>query len=412
MLTALIKLADIAGRSLFVLIVLYALPTRSSGQFGLILTLIGLFAFLSGFERYVDLQRTLVCKTVGEADQLIFSILRFFGVNYLLWLPILALLLYGWVELSTGTILLCLLIALGEHLANEFYRIALITHRHRSLLLVTMVKNIVLLAIVFYDALISRKPYDLNQLLTLWAVLSVLGLLISVGVFIRASTSLRELERSAHLPIFDQYRQSATHFKVGLLAILALQADRLVAGGLLPLEDSGIYFRHIFLALSVYQVLGVISFNRVMSDVYTSLRNNDARTAQGLIQRERRRYLSLTLVTIALLSIAKSLPIIDHPAVQSLIPSYLALLLLAYLIRGIADFNTMILNALYLEHEVFRAHSITVGLSLVLALALTAQLGLIGLMITVSIASIIYLVLTQLFSSHALKLMKDAACQI
>lgn len=412
MLTALIKLADIAGRSLFVLIVLYSLPTRSSGQFGLALTLIGLFAFLSGFERYVDLQRVLVGKTEKEADQLIFTVLRFFGANYLLWLPILALLLYGWADLSAGAILLCLLIAIGEHLANEFYRIALITPRHRSVLLVGMVKNIVLLGIVSYGALTSRKPYDLNQLLTLWAILSVSGLLISVGTFIRVSTSLRELGRSKHLPIFDQYRRSATHFKIGLLAVLALQADRLVAGGLLPLEDSGIYFRHIFLAMSVYQVLGVISFNRVMSDVHASLRSNDARTAQALIRRERLVYLSLTLGMIALALIVKLLPISDHPAVKSLILPYLILLLLAYLIRGIADFNAMTLNALYLEREVFRAHLITVILSLALSLALTAQLGLVGLMTTVFLAASIYLVLTQLFSSRALKFMKAPACQI
>lgn len=411
MLTALIKLADIVGRSLFVLIVLYSLPTRSSGQFGLALTLIGLFAFLSGFERYVDLQRTLIGKTEKEADQFIFSILRFFCVNYLLWIPILALLLYGWADLSAGAILLCLLIAIGEHLANEFYRIALITRRHRSVLLVGMVKNIVLLGIVSYSALTSSKSYDLNQLLTLWAVLSVFGLLISAGTFIRASTSVRELGRSGHLPIFDQYRQSATHFKIGLLAVLTLQADRLIAGGLLPLEDSGIYFRHIFLALSVYQVLGIISFNRIMPEVYDSLRSNDAWTAKALIRRERLVYLTLSLVMIVLTSIVKLLPIGRYPAVQSLIPHYLILLLLAYLIRGVADFNAMTLNALHLEREVFLAHSITVGLSLALSLALTTKLGLIGLVATVFIAAVIYLTITQLFSSRALSLIKAPVCQ-
>jgi O-antigen/teichoic acid export membrane protein len=404
MFTAIIKLIDIAGRSLFVLIILYLLPMHSSGQFGLALTLIGLFAFLSGFERYVDLQRILVDKSAKEADLLIFSVMRFFGANYLLWLPILALLLDYWVGLSALAVTLCLLIAIGEHLGNEFYRIALITHRYRSLLVVAMIKNTTLLSIVSFGVFIRRTQYDLNQLLILWAFLSVFGLLISVGYFIRNSTSLRELRRSKQLPILDQYRSSVTHFKVGLLAVLSLQADRLIAGGMLSIEDSGIYFRHIFLALSAYQILGVISFNRVMATVYRSLRNNDKQTAKTLIRRERLVYLLFTLLMIAFVLIIKLLPINEYTAIQRLIPLYLILLLLAYFIRGAADFNAMVLNALYLEREVFRVHLITVGISLVLSLVLISQLGLLGLMATVFIAAIIYLVLSHLFSLRALKL--------
>jgi len=404
MFTAIIKLIDIAGRSLFVLIILYLLPMHSSGQFGLALTLIGLFAFLSGFERYVDLQRILVDKSAKEADLLIFSVMRFFGANYLLWLPILALLLDYWVGLSALAVTLCLLIAIGEHLGNEFYRIALITHRYRSLLVVAMIKNTTLLSIVSFGVFIRRTQYDLNQILILWAFLSVFGLLISVGYFIRNSTSLRELRRSKQLPIFDQYRSSATHFKVGLLAVLSLQADRLIAGGMLSIEDSGIYFRHIFLALSAYQILGVISFNRVMATVYRSLRNNDKQAAKTLIRRERLVYLLFTLLMIAFVLIIKLLPVNEYTAIQRLIPLYLILLLLAYFIRGAADFNAMVLNALYLEREVFRVHLITVGISLALSLVLISQLGLLGLMATVFITAIIYLVLSHLFSLRALKL--------
>jgi O-antigen/teichoic acid export membrane protein len=404
MFTAIIKLIDIAGRSLFVLIILYLLPMHSSGQFGLALTLIGLFAFLSGFERYVDLQRILVDKSAKEADLLIFSVMRFFGANYLLWLPILALLLDYWVGLSALAVTLCLLIAIGEHLGNEFYRIALITHRYRSLLVVAMIKNTTLLSIVSFGVFIRRTQYDLSQILILWAFLSVFGLLISVGYFIRNSTSLRELRRSKQLPIFDQYRSSATHFKVGLLAVLSLQADRLIAGGMLSIEDSGIYFRHIFLALSAYQILGVISFNRVMVTVYRSLRNNDKQAAKTLIRRERLVYLLFTLLMIAFVLIIKLLPVNEYTAIQRLIPLYLILLLLAYFIRGAADFNAMVLNALYLEREVFRVHLITVGISLALSLVLISQLGLLGLMATVFITAIIYLVLSHLFSLRALKL--------
>lgn len=409
MLTAAIKLADIAGRSVFVLIVLYFLPSRSSGQFGLALTLIGLFAFFSGFERYVDLQRSLIGATLKQADQFIFSTLRFFALNYLFGIPLLALLLYGWADLSTSDVMLCLLIAMGEHLANEFYRIALITHRHRGVLLVAMGKNVILLGTTSYGVFASQQTYDLREILTLWAALSLLGLFVSMGVFVRESTSVGELTRAQHLPISGQYRRSATHFKIGLLAVLALQADRLIAGGLLSLENSGVYFRHIFLALSVYQVLGIVSFNRIMPEVYASLHKNDVQAAKALIRRERLIYLILSVGVIIFFLLVNRLPVASHPVVQSVVPLYLILLILSYLVRGMADFNAMTLNALHLENQVFLAHLIAVGVSLVLALGLTAKLGLIGLISTVFVAATIYLVVTQAFASRALRRVKAEA---
>ena len=75
-LTAALKLTDIAARSLFVLLALFALPARETGQFGLLLTLIGFFSFVVGFERYLDLQRGLARLAASEGDQLVVSTLR------------------------------------------------------------------------------------------------------------------------------------------------------------------------------------------------------------------------------------------------------------------------------------------------------------------------------------------------
>ncbi|HYJ10974.1 MAG TPA: hypothetical protein VEX18_18255, partial [Polyangiaceae bacterium] len=111
MLIAVMKLGDTAARSLFVLIALYTLPERTTGQFGLALTLIGFFAFLCGFERYADLQRRLVGKSTAEADQLILWAVRFFAVNHLLWTPVLLTLLLYWVDLEASLAGLCLIIA-------------------------------------------------------------------------------------------------------------------------------------------------------------------------------------------------------------------------------------------------------------------------------------------------------------
>lgn len=401
---SLIKLTDIAGRSLFVLIILYSLPTRSSGQFGLVLSLIGLFAFLSGFERYVDLQRTLIGKTDKEADQFIFSSLQFFCVNYLLWIPILALLLYSWVDISTNSVMLCLLIAIGEHIANEFYRIALITRRYRSVLIVGMVKNIVLLGIVSHNMFTSSNSYDLNQFLTLWAALSVLGFLISAGIFIQASIWMRELRHCDHLFIFEQFRRSATHFKIGLMAVLALQADRLIAGGLLPLEDAGIYFRHIFLAAAVYQMLGVVSHNRIMARVYGGLHACKPSQVLKILIHEKWRYVLLMLGLIGIVLFVSPLAARDFAFFKNITPYYLAVLMFAYLLRGLADYKSMILNAFYKEQQIFKSQLITVFFTSICSILLAPLFGIPGLIMAVLAGATIYLLFTSMFAYRIMKL--------
>lgn len=408
MFIALIKLGDIAARSLFVLVVLYSLHARASGQFGLVLTLIGLFGFLSGFERYVDLQRILIGKAVSEVDRLIFSVLRFFGVNYVIWLPVLFILLYGWADLSIFSVCLCLLIAIGEHLANEFYRVALITNRHRSVLLVGLVKNLVLCVVVAGSILTKIWLFDLNQVLEFWASMSLLGLSISVFIFVRVSVPREKFVQREFVAVSDQYKRSAIHFAVGLVAVMSLQVDRLVAGGVLSFEDSGVYFRHIFLALSAYQVLGIISFNRVMPKIYSSIRADDLSTARMIIRRERLIYIALTGLLMIFVLLTALPPVSNLPMVRDSVQSYLILLLFAYLIRGLADYNALVLNALYLEGYVLRALTISVGLSMIISIVLTMQLGLPGLLLAVFIGAAIYLFITSFFSARALKLREDA----
>jgi hypothetical protein len=403
MYTAIIKFSDTLVRSLFILGVLYTLPLKASGQFGLILTLIAFFSFASGFERYVDLQRTMIGKTKKEIDQKIFSAMRFFAANYLIWTPILALLLYKWIELSAIAVVLCLIIAIVEHLSNEFYRIVLITNKYRELLIIAMIKNLSLFGIASYHIFISKISFSIDDILIMWASLSIIALLISLGLVVKSFSPIHEIKISVFTPLFQQFRNSSTHFKIGLMAILTLQADRLIAGNLLPFEDSGIYFRHIFLATSVYQVLGIVSFNRVMASVYSNLRNNNFKQARTLIRRERVIYLTFSIVIIILSFIVKTLPSRDIPVVQNINLVYFCLLVFTYMIRGIADFNAMALNAFYTEKKVFIAHLFTLGLSLPLSFVLTTKFGIIGLVITGLVAANVYLLITHFFSSEAYK---------
>ena len=147
-----------------------------------------------------------------------------------------------------------------------------------------------------------------------------------------------------------------------------------------------------------------------MPEVYASLHNNVVQGAKTLIRRERLVYLILSGGVIIFFLLVNRLPVASHPVVQSVVPLYLILLIFSYLVRGIADFNAMTLNALHLENQVFLAHVIAVGVSLVLALVLTAKLGLIGLIAAVFVAATIYLVVTQAFASRALRRVVASAC--
>ena len=391
MLIAATKLFDIAARSLFVLLVLYALPVRSTGQFGLALTLIGFFTFASGFERYADLQRRMIGTTDLQTDRLIVSTLRFYALNYLMGLPVLLALLTLWVQLPLMLALLCGVIAVGEHLSNEVYRIALIAPRHRPVLFAVLAKNIVTLAVV--AALVWARPaaFDIDAVLAAWAATSLFGLLAIVVGFTRtwAFASIADAG-GAGLRQLVQYRASRTHFMIGLVALGALQADRLVAGALLTLEQSGLYFRHIFLASFVYQVFNVASYNRVAPRVYEQAHAQHPEQAKAVIRRELKRLVPAAVLVAALFYAISHSGLGDLKALQSINPNYLALLTLGFLVRAFADFNALLLNAVYAERDVFRSQLAALALAIGFNIVLAHLYGIGGTVLTLVIGSAAY----------------------
>ncbi len=402
MLIAATKLADIAARSLFVLLVLYALPVRSTGQFGLALTLIGFFSFLSGFERYADLQRRMIGTSEQQTDRLIVSTLRFYALNYLVWSPGLFALLVLWVQLPLTSALLCLVIALGEHLSNEVYRIALIAPRHRPVLFAVLAKNVVALTTVV--ALLWSRPasFDIDLVLAVWAITSFIGLLAIASGFMKTWAFVSFAAASgARLTQLHQYRSSRTHFMIGLVAMAALQADRLVAGALLSLEQSGLYFRHIFLASFAYQVFNVASYNRVAPRVYEHAHAHRPWLAKSVIRRE----LTL-LVPLAALLVGGFYGLSQShwgslKALDSINPDYLAVLTLGYLVRAFADFNALQLNAVYSERQVFISQALAVGLAIVVNLALTKLFGIAGTVATLVIGSAAYFIVSSIYTRRS-----------
>ena len=76
------KLSEVVTRGIFIIFCTYALPLIDAGVFGLLVTFIGFFAFLLGFERYIDVQR----KVSGLSKEIILGEIRrllpFLSVHY------------------------------------------------------------------------------------------------------------------------------------------------------------------------------------------------------------------------------------------------------------------------------------------------------------------------------------------
>jgi hypothetical protein len=398
MLTAVTKLADIAARSLFVLLVLYGLPERSAGQFGLALTLVVFFSFTAGFERYLDLQRRMVGSSALQTDQLLVSAVRFYANNYLLCLPILFALLMLWVDLPLVSALLCLVIAVGEHISAEVYRIAMIAPRHRLALFAALVKNLVLLGAIVLTMLTRHESFNIEWVFQIWALLSFIGIVLITIAFSRtwAFASLSQVG-GAGLPQLRQFHASRTHFMIGLVAVTLLQADRLVAGALLTLDQSGVYFRHILLATFAYQVFNVASYGRVAPRVYEHLHANRPASARAIIRRELMWLASGAALVMGAFYLAASLKFSSMPAIHSINPNYLAILTLAYMGRAFADFNALLLNGVYSERDVFVSQSMALGLAVVLNITLTHFFGMAGTVATVMIGSCAYYAISSLY---------------
>ena len=390
-----IKLIDIAARTIFVLMLLYLLPNRDAGQFGLALTLGSLFSFVCGFERYVDLQRQLVGCAAQLVDRKLFATLWFFIFNYVLWLPILSMFLILWAHIDDWNLVLYLIIAIVEHLSNEVYRLALIETRYRHLLWVSLIKNLVLLLVMCGVA--SHNPNNINLTNSLlgWASLSIVVALFGFYLVRRQSkTIVSKIEMvSIKAVLIDGYKNSLTHFIVGAVAVLSVQVDRLIVGGLLDLDNSGIYFRHVMLASVIYQATGVLSHNRILFNVYDKANSWKIEDINLIIRRELFIIVPSTLMlisTVLLIGISNMNYIFNILNINSV---YLAALLFGYLLRTVADYKSLVLNAGFKERYILRSQIIALCVVIPVSVILTTLYDNWGAIISVNVGALTILIL-------------------
>jgi O-antigen/teichoic acid export membrane protein len=389
------KLFETVARGVFVLTCTYRLPLVDAGQFGLGVTLIGLAAFLLAYERQIDLQRAVAGHEPAVIRQRLSDTLRFFAAHFAWLLPLLAWALwqgFGW---SPVQVALAVIIIVSEHASNQSYQATLVSPRNYPLQAVAAVRQGVLAAGALLLTAIDPDSFTVDRILWWWASVSLLALPVAGWVWavvLRLPAGATTQQRQT---IRQQYRASRLHFMVGVVAVAALQADRVVVGAALAPADIGTYFRNVMLAGLALQVFSIVSFGRVAPTVYAMAR---AQNMDGVRQRVRREYVWFATVTLVLLGLALTVNVLaGYPASRLGVSGiFLSVLMFGVLLRAAADYTGLLLLASGADRAVFQNQlmAVLVGVSLLMLLAY--RFGLPGAIAGAVPTSLAYLALNSL----------------
>lgn len=388
------KLVDVSARAGFTVGAIYMLPLHEAGQFGVIATLVGLFAFAFGWERYIDIQRRMVGAPPEMFDAEVEGALRLSAFNYLVLLPVFVLITAQWADIGPWTLLLSAIIVISEQLSNMAYQFSLVERRYYPMLTAVAVKNIVAVLAMAIALVFFRRALTLDFVLTIWATTSIVATLLLAGLWIRTRRHLApEMASRAKPRIFPQHKASLAHFGIGLLAILMLQFDRLTVGALLPFDESGVYFRHILLVSLVYQFFNIASYNRVLPSIFARSKAADLPGAQALVRQELVKVAGFVALIFAVLWIGDALTGGVWSSRFSISLALVGALLIGAAIRIAADFYGLVLNASMLEKTLLRQQIIAFGAGSLLLIGLTYLFGMAGTAAATIATSTLYLML-------------------
>jgi len=389
-----VKLVDVGTRAGFILTATYGLSVSEAGRFGLIATLVGLFAFAFNFERHIDIQRRSAGEDHAVFDRYVVQALKFFAFNWALMVPLFVVSVALWTQASWIVLLLAVVVVIGEHLSNQAYQFALINHRYYPMLVVVAAKNSLLAAVVLYYALFARSGFDLAFVLQAWAAGAVLCTVGLGLIFVRLNGAAAKAE-PFHFgtDILGQHKASWTHFLIGLVAILILQFDRLAVGGLLTFAETGVYYRHTLLVALAYQAFSIASYNRITPAVFAEAKTRDILHLRRRVLRE---YLKAPIGALLLMLVAWGADVATGHVWSERFQLSLVLmgvLLLGFTVRALADFHALILNARHEERYILRSQGAAFVVGFGLLIFLTWRFGAYGAAISTVVTSGIYLVL-------------------
>ena len=106
----------------------------------------------------------------------------------------------------------------------------------------------------------------------------------------------------------------------------------------------------------------------------------------------------MIIVTLALIALTLSVGVLDKrvwSALEGIVPLYLATLMVAFMMRGLADYNSLLLNGAYRERDVLRSGKRSRWLSpFPLSVVTTPMFGLPGLLFTTLLGTTLYALLS------------------
>jgi len=401
----LLKLCETLARALFVFICIYFHSKEQSGQFGILVTLMGLFAFAFGYERHVDIQRRHAASPPELFDTVVAKTFSLYGLNYAVLIPLFLICAVLWSQITVTLALACVVIVVSEHISNKTYLLSLVTRRFRNFLVLTVIKNSINFLVVAYWVFLTdfgqMNTLVLADVIMLWACTSAVCSSIIIALWLRINQAAKQPDSpSVWHNIKQQFKWSFWHFSIGLFAILSLQLDRIMAGSLLPLDQVGLYFRHVTLVAFIYQFFNIASFNRLLPSIYANAHKESISSLRGRTRREYFKVLIFAIAIYASFLLAYISPLEQFYQRFELQVELLGILLVTFLIRAAADFNGLVYNAKHKEKYLLKYQMIAVAVGLCAFTGLTHWQGMVGTVIATLFAASTYFILTRLNFKH------------
>lgn len=373
---SLVKLADVGGRAVFAILLLMMLDAPEAGQLGIVMTIVALGVFALNYERQHDVLRV----NAGQGDAVLSAASRDAGrlwsalalavVPATMLTVAIALKVPSWVVPISAAI-----IVVADHVGNAAYNLALIHCRLSPVVWISAVRNVLLAVITANSLRLGLRP-DFVSAMELWGAVSAVAVVAMVAVALWATRNARGTQE--HLSIRAQLARSRHHFAIGLLAVLAVQGDRMLVSALLPLDQVGQYFRHAMIVLLVYQLFTILVLNRALPTVYAAVRERDEATARrALITAFGIAVVGVTLGTLIAFVVVTSVTAL-HVMWWNMIGSLAIVLLVGAVMRIAADLSGVYLNAHHAERAILLHQALGVVVAVVLTLALVAPLGILG----------------------------------
>lgn len=357
--------------------------------------MVSVFAFVIGYERHIDLQRNFAGKHPEILDNALYRVFPFFLSQYSVVFPIVAIIWLFAIEPTGASTFFVLSIVLSEHLSNFTYQMAVVDSRYIGLISITVIKNLVFSVCLAYIEFFTSAGLTFEIVLKLWAFVSLIASVAMISVWFAIKAKNAHFQSHDLKLITKQYKVSFYHFCIGLLALGTIQLDRVIVSTLLPLDEIGLFFRHVLVISFGYQIFNIAIFNRVLPVVFKHSRSVEL----NIIRRE----LIPEYIKVFVLALLASLFLIitEHSVLKTLFEKFelssywCSILLLGFLIRACADFSGLLYNAHKCEKYLFQIQLLSLLISLPVFILFTLTFGVVGTLFSSVINATIYFLLLE-----------------